>query len=130
MEMRGTLAELLTQAMALTEVPDAEPMQLYVLDEPVITTDTESMICNENSMRGTVAALVERYRYVLMLRQVRAILDGWRVTAGRDPTPDEACWIVMHVSEFDTPAPVTPLPCIGNFVWVVQHRRGERPLRG
>lgn len=125
MEIRGRLAELIVHARELNEDGDCEPLQLFVEDVPVITGSTSAIICNEAEDEASPWAPHERYRYVLMLRQVQAVLERWCEQQGRPPTVDEACRAILFFSENDRHIPAECAPPSTPFVWPVLHPRGE-----
>lgn len=124
MEIRGTFAELVAQCMDMQESSDAEPMQLFIQDVPVVTCGTPAIICNEAQGESMHSAPIERFRYVLMLCQVRQVLRRCKEDAGGLLSLDDACRAVMHFSEHDScPLPDSMTPGY-RFVWKVGHRRG------
>jgi len=125
MEIRGTFSELVIQCLDLSERTDVEPMQLYVEDVPVVTVSTPSILCNEARGVSLRSLSYEKYRYVLMLHQVRQVLNHWRMQNARELTPDEACCAVMYYSENDEHLPRSRSPAKHSFVWKVGHKRGD-----
>lgn len=124
MEIRGTFSELVLQSLDMSERDDAEPMQLFVEDTALVTCATPAILCNE-AQRPVLRGLPrERFRYVLMLHQVRRVLDAWREGAGREPTSDEACRAVMYFSENDAHLAPGGATAGHAFAWRVGHRRG------
>lgn len=124
MEIRGTFAELVAQCMDMCEPSDAEPMQLFVQDGPVVTCGTPAIICNEALGESTRGAPLERFRYVLMLCQVRQVLAKCKEDARGLISSDDACRAVMHFSEHDSYAPPESMTPGYRFIWKVGHKRG------
>jgi len=125
MEIRGTFSELILQSMDINERTDAEPMQLFVEDVPLVTGRTPSIICNEASDPFNRSVPYERYRYVLMLHRVKEVLRKWCDGTTQEMTPDEACRAVMHYSEHDSYIPAGSITPGYTFVWRVGHKRGD-----
>jgi hypothetical protein len=125
MEILGTLGEILSQAIDLPDDPRAEPLQLFVQDCEFITIATPAMLCRESGGTSAARCQYDRYRYVLMLGQVKEVLFSWQMRTGRRPTSSEACQAVLHFSENDQHwLAELPLPR-GDFSWRVHHWRGE-----
>ena len=125
MQIIGTLGELLARAAALPENEDDEPLQLFVQDLPLITASTPAVLCNESGPSEYRVLAYDRYRYVLMLHQLQAVLGRWRESRGRQADEDEACYAVMHYSEHDDDLPDPLLDAARPFSWRVGKWRGE-----
>lgn len=110
--------------MNMREPSDAEPMQLFVQDVPVVTCSTPAIICNETQVESTPCAPLEGFRYVLMLCQARQVLAKCKEDARGLISCDDACRAVMHFSEHDfCPQPESMTPGY-RFIWKVGHKRG------